>query len=51
MRDPVLRLRIGPEAVIDVRSRWLHGSILTKMQNAYTEAIVGENCSFQNYLS
>jgi len=38
IRDPALRLRIGREAAIEVRSRWLHEHVLNKMKNVYTEA-------------
>jgi len=39
IRDPELRLRIGHEAAMEVRSRWLHKNVLSRMTNVYRDAV------------
>lgn len=39
IRDPALRLRIGREAAVEVRSRWLHKHVLNRMQKVYNDAV------------
>ena len=37
--DPELRLRLGREAAVEVRSRWLYEHVLDGMNNVYEEAV------------
>lgn len=38
IRDPALRSDLGANAAADVRSRWLHHQVLSRMNNVYVEA-------------
>jgi glycogen(starch) synthase len=51
IRDPALRVRIGREAAVDVRSRWLHGSVLNRMQNVYAETAFAKQGSTERVVA